>query len=177
LSSFAIDEANRGGETGTGQESTAGLRRAVGHCSAVSGSPGSSTEKRARMLVSRAIIVPILGSTGILVPHGFRDIEIREPPFSGQLVAQQPIVSHADTKTFSASCFREHLRGASWLVTVALGRLRQRPTPRSPAQQHAPLPNLLLNGIPGQLLVSAEIIIQWPWMSGFVPHSNLRAGA
>jgi len=32
-----------------------------------------------------AIIVPILGSTGILVAHGFCDIEVREPAFSGQL--------------------------------------------------------------------------------------------
>jgi len=26
-----------------------------------------------------------------LIPHGFCDIEVREPPFSGQLAAQQPI--------------------------------------------------------------------------------------
>ncbi|CAD7856844.1 MAG: hypothetical protein, partial [Olavius algarvensis Gamma 1 endosymbiont] len=55
-----------------------------------------------------------------------------------QWTAACPTVSYADTKTFSSSYLRGHRHHC-----VGHGA-RQRPPPRSPAQQHAPLPNLPL---------------------------------
>jgi len=114
-----------------------------------------------RQLV-RAADAPLRG-------HGFGTSRLRQTPTTNGLTAYRmrlhlACVSSGTYGPFATSASRSRLRlpRTTRLALRASLAGSERPPPRSPAQQHAPLPNLLPHRLPGQPLVSTEIIIREP---------------